>query len=208
MKKINGFYFITDASLSRQGNISDCNNALSAGVGVVQYRDKQISAKQMYLEALKLRRICKDITFLLNDRVDIALGVAADGVHLGQDDLPYTFARRLLGKNKIIGLTVHTFLEAKYAQRLGADYISVGPIFTTSTKKAALAPVGVELIEKIKRRVSIPIVAIGGINLSNAEEVVQAGADSLCAISAVVNKPDVKADIGKFQELFAQRKNT
>lgn len=197
-----GYYFITDSSLSRAGNISDVKNALKAGVEIIQYRNKHASTKEMFEEALKLRKICKDATFLINDRVDIALAIGADGVHIGNDDMPYGVARKLLGKKKIIGVTVHSVKEAVEAQKMGADYLGVSPIFSTDTKKDAGIPVGVELIKEIKRFVSIPIIAIGGINLSNASGVIRAGADGLCAISAVVTKRDVKKEIQKFQELF------
>jgi thiamine-phosphate pyrophosphorylase len=174
-------------------------------VEAVQYRNKYASAEEMYEEALQLRKLCKNVTFLVDDRIDIALAVGADGVHLGQDDLPYGIARRLLGKKKIIGLTVHNLSEARKAQGLGADYISVSPIFKTATKKDAGIPVGLHLIEKIKRQIKIPVIAIGGINLSNAQDVIRSGADGLCAISAVVTKNDVKREIEKFQELFKRR---
>ncbi|MDP3182920.1 MAG: thiamine phosphate synthase [Desulfobaccales bacterium] len=197
-----GYYFITDASLSRAGNLSDVKAAVAAGVKVVQYREKQADARKMYEEALKLRKICKHITFLVNDRVDLALAVDADGVHLGQDDLPYAVARKLLGPQKIIGITVHTVEEARQAQKLGADYLGVSPIFATHTKSDAGEPKGVALIKQIRKQVSIPIIAIGGITLANAGEVIRAGADGLCAISAVVTKGDVKTEIKKFQRLF------
>ncbi|MFH1201615.1 MAG: thiamine phosphate synthase [Candidatus Omnitrophota bacterium] len=197
-----GYYFITDSRLSRRGNISDVKNALKVGVKIIQYRDKCACTKEMFDEALKLRKICKNITFLINDRLDIAVAVGADGVHLGQDDLSYSVARKILGKNKIIGVTVHNLKQAREAQRMGADYLGISPIFSTGTKKDAGIPVGVELLKEIKRCVSIPIVAIGGINLSNAHRVIQAGTDGLCAISAVVTKPDVKKEIEKFQRLF------
>jgi thiamine-phosphate pyrophosphorylase len=197
-----GYYFITDSKLSRAGNISDVRNALKAKVEVVQYREKYKSTREMFLEALKLRKICKNALFLINDRVDIALSVNADGVHLGKNDLPYAVARKLLGKKRIIGLTVHTLKQAETAQNLGADYIGVSPIFATNTKPDAGMAKGVRLIKKIKARVSIPVVAIGGINLSNARDAILAGADCLCAISAVLPKPDVRLEIEKFQELF------
>jgi len=197
-----GYYFITDASLSRAGNVSDVKNALKAEVEVVQYREKCKSTEEMYKEALVLRRICQDAVFLVNDRVDIALAVEADGVHLGRQDLPYTVTRRLLGNKKIIGLTVHTLKQAQEAQKLGAQYIGVSPVFLTDTKQDAGNPVGVTLIKKIKKHISLPLVAIGGIDLSNAKDVLRAGADGLCAISAVVTKPDVRKEIEKFQRLF------
>ena len=197
-----GFYFITDSTLSRAGNLSDIKSALSAKVRVVQYRQKQKNTQEMFKEALRLRRLCKKTIFLVNDRVDIALSVNADGVHLGQDDLPYAQARRLLGKKKIIGITVHDLAQAHHAQRQGADYIAVSPIFKTSTKPDAGSAVGIELIKKIKKRIPIPLVAIGGINLFNAKEVIRAGADSICAIQAVVTASDVRQEIEKFQRLF------
>jgi len=199
---LRGYYFITDDKLSRAGNISDVKNAVACGVKIIQYRNKNASTKQAYEEALKLKRVCKGATFLINDRVDIALGVKADGVHLGSDDMPYNLARKLLGKKKVIGLTVHSVKDAIKAQKMGADYIGVSPIFATKTKGNAGKPAGVGLIKLIKKRVSIPIVAIGGINLANASEVIKAGADCICAISAVITKPDIKKEINKFQILF------
>jgi len=187
--------------------MNDVRNALAAGVKVVQYRNKDSSTKQMYEEALKLKSICKGVIFLIDDRVDIALSVNADGVHLGRYDMPYSVARKLLGKKKIIGLTVHSVKEAKEAQRSGADYIGVSPIFLTKTKGDAGKPKGIGLIKEIRKYVSIPIIAIGGINLSNAKEVIKAGASGLCAISAVVTKPDVKKEIKKFQALFPKYKH-
>lgn len=201
--KIKGYYFITDARLSRAGNINDVKSAVAAGVSIVQYRNKDAGTKELYEEALKLKKICKNKTlFIINDRIDIALAVDADGVHIGTEDMPYDVARGLLGKKKIIGLTAHNIEEAKKAERLGADYVSVSPIFATSTKLDAGKPVGVSLIKKIKKPLKIPIIAIGGITLDNAKEVVRAGAEGLCAISAVVTKKDTKKEIKKFQKFF------
>ncbi len=201
---LKGYYFVTDSNLSISGNLADVQQAVRANVGVVQYRNKNAATRDCYQEALELRRICEKAVFLINDLVDIALAVNADGVHLGQDDMPYPVARRLLGKNKIIGLTVHSLQEALAAQDMGADYIGVSPIFATATKADAGKPFGLDGLAKIRRQVAIPIVAIGGINLSNAPSVIQAGADAICAISAVVTKPDVCTEIQKFQALFAK----
>ncbi|MDD5195594.1 MAG: thiamine phosphate synthase [Candidatus Omnitrophica bacterium] len=197
-----GYYFITDARLSLSGLNHDVRSAIKAGVKIIQYRRKDVSTILMYKEAFVLRALCKNAIFLINDRVDIAFAVNADGVHLGQEDLPYTIARSILGKKKIIGVTVHNLRQALLAAQSGADYLAVSPIFSTSTKADAGKPVGLALIENIKKHVSIPVVAIGGINLANAESVIQAGADCLCAISAVVTKKDVKGEIEKFQRLF------
>jgi thiamine-phosphate pyrophosphorylase len=153
-------------------------------------------------EARQLRELCRDILFLVNDRVDLALEVGADGVHLGQEDLSCHEARKLLGPDKTIGITVHTVNEALAAQAGGADYLGVSPIFTTATKADAGAPTGVALLNEIRRRVILPLVAIGGITLANAPAVIAAGADAVCAISAVVTRPQVQAEIDKFQKLF------
>jgi len=201
--KIKGYYFITDTDLSMAGNISDVKAAVKAGVTVVQYRNKQGETLNLYQETLALKKICAGKSlFIANDRIDIALAVEADGVHLGQMDMPYKAARKLLGKKKIIGVTVHNVKEAIAAQKMGADYLGVSPIFSTTTKLDAGKAGGIELLKKIKAEVKIPLVAIGGITLENASQVIEAGADSICAISAVITKPDVIGEINKFQRLF------
>jgi thiamine-phosphate pyrophosphorylase len=197
-----GYYFITDARLSRAGNLSDVASALAAGVRVVQYREKHAGTRALVAEARKLKTLCRDALFLVNDRVDVALAVGADGVHLGQDDLPYGAARELLGPDKIIGITVHSVAEAVAAQKLGADYLGVSPIFATGTKADAGAPAGVALLRDIRPRVTLPLIAIGGLTLANAGEAIRAGAHGLCAIAAVVTREDVRAEIAKFQKLF------
>jgi thiamine-phosphate pyrophosphorylase len=199
---VKGYYFITDSNLSRAGNVSDVKQAEACGVRVVQYRNKNAETLEMYKEALRLREICRNAAFLINDRIDIALAVDADGVHLGQSDMPYKAAREMLGPDKIIGITVHNLAEALEAEVLGADYLGVSPIFSTKTKTDAGKPAGIVLIEEIREKVDIPLIAIGGINLANAPEVVSAGADGVCAISAVVAKENVSEAIRKFQELF------
>jgi len=199
-----GYYFITDARLSRAGNISDVISAISCKVSVVQYRNKDAETREMYYEARRLGKLCREAgaAYLINDRVDIALSVDADGVHLGQSDMPFAAARRLLGPDKIIGLTVHNLAEALEGERLGADYLGVSPIFSTATKPDAGKPAGISLIEQIRRKVSLPLIAIGGINHSNARQVVAAGADGLCAISCVVASESARDEMRRFQDLF------
>lgn len=195
-----GYYFITDSGLSLSGNISDVRSAVAAGVRVVQYRNKSNITREMYEEALSLKRICEGkANFIINDRLDVALAVGADGVHIGLEDMPYGEARRLLGPDKIIGVTVHDLEESLEAEAMGADYIGLSPIFATGTKGDAGAPCGTGLIAEVKKRCRVPLVAIGGIDLSNVDEVIAAGADMVCAISAVVTKQDVAAAILKFQ---------
>jgi thiamine-phosphate pyrophosphorylase len=199
-----GYYFITDPGLSAAGLKSDCQKAVACRVGIIQYRNKEASTRALYDEALLIKNICTGTStrLIINDRIDIALAVDADGVHIGQEDMPYTAARMLLGKDKIIGVTVHALEEAIAAQVMGADYLGVSPIFTTSTKLDAGTPCGVEGLSAIRNACGVPIVAIGGINLSNIRMVIDAGADMACAISAVVTEPDVTAEILKLQKEF------
>jgi len=205
---VKGYYFITDTELSLAGNEKDVISAVSCGVKVVQYRNKNAETRQMYEEAVLLRKICRDSgsIFLVNDRVDIALATQADGVHLGQSDMPCLAARKLLGSESIIGVTVHNLAEALAAESMGADYLGVSPIFQTATKPDAGKPAGIRLIEEIRAQVTIPLIAIGGINHSNAGEVVRAGADGLCAISCVVAKENVRDEILKFQDIFSAQR--
>ncbi|MBP9042885.1 MAG: thiamine phosphate synthase [Spirochaetes bacterium] len=199
-----GYYFITDSNLSVNGNLCDVREAVRAEVCYVQFREKKGSTLSLYREALRLRSECigTKTKFIVNDRIDIALAVDADGVHIGQDDMPLSVVRSILGPNKIIGVTVHNEEEAIEAEKGGADYIGLAPVFATSTKEDSGNPCGVELISEIKRKLPIPVAAIGGINLDNALDVINAGADMICAISAVVTKDDVFGEIKKFQRLF------
>ena len=198
-----GYYFITDAGLSLAGNLSDVRAAAAAGVTVVQYRNKSNITRDMYEEALLLKSACGGkAKFIINDRIDLALAVDADGVHVGQEDMPYDRARHLLGPDKIIGVTVHDLDEALEAEARGADYLGLSPIFATGTKDDAGAPCGTAVIAELKKHCRVPVVAIGGIGLSNVDEVVAAGADMVCAISAVVTKPDVVAAILEFQRRY------
>ena len=199
---IHGYYFITDHALSRQGVINDVRDAVEAGASAVQYRNKVSTTREMYHEACELRRICKDILFIINDRVDIALASDADGVHLGDDDLPYEAARSLIGKFRVIGATVRTVDAAVKIEREGADYLGVGPIYATTTKGTSIAPIGISMLRDIKKACLVPIAAIGGINLNNVHEVLDAEADVVCALSAVITADNVKEEVSKFCALF------
>ncbi len=201
-----GYYFITNNELSIKGNENDVKLACELGVKVIQYRNKNATTKELYNEAHKLRQICKNhnVKFLVNDRIDIAIAVDADGVHLGQDDMPYPVARKLLGRKKIIGLSTHNIKEAQLAEFSNVDYIGVGAIFNTSTKKNVTKAQGVELIKNIKKIVNIPIVAIGGINMSNFKDVIEAGADGFCSISDIVKHEDMKTRILEISKYLKQ----
>ena len=192
-------YFITDSKLTKKGILEDVKAAVKAGVKIVQYREKEKTAREMIEKAKEIKGICdkNNVLFLINDRVDVCLAADADGVHLGLDDMPYNTARKLL-PDKIIGLTAHTVEEALKAEKLGADYIGVSPIFETKTKLDAGPAAGLQLIGKIKMEIKVPFVAIGGINLENLQSVLDAGAKSAAAISAIVTKEDVEKEVKKF----------
>ena len=161
----------------------------------------------MIEEALKIISMCKErAIFIVNDRIDVALAVDADGVHIGQDDMPYEITRKLFGEDKIIGLTVHNIEEAVHAEKIGADYIGLSPIFTTSTKKDAGKAHGTSMIEKVRKNVELPIIAIGGIDKRNVEEVIKAGANAAVAISAVVSSIDVYKEVCDFITLINKAK--
>ena len=197
------FYFTTNSKLTKKNVIEDVKAAVKAGVKIIQYREKEKSTRDMIEEAAEIKEICKDkAIFLINDRVDVALAVNSDGVHLGLDDMPYQTARSLLGHDKIIGLTVHNINEAIHAETLGADYVGASPIFNTTTKLDAGEAAGLELIKEIKQKINIPMVAIGGISLDNAASVIEAGADAAAAISAVVTKDDVEEECKKFIKII------
>ena len=217
-------YVLTDRNLSRGRSSQEVvEEAIAGGADAIQLRDKGSTAKQLLQEALKLRGITRrrGIPFIINDRVDLALAVDADGVHLGQDDLPIAWARKLLGNDKIIGISTHNLEEAMQAERDGADYVSVGSVFPTTTKPDArplvnppLSPFtkggkgGLGLITDIKRNVNIPVVAIGGIKEENVAQVREAGADCIAVISAVVSATNVKEAAKNLRERFlAARKN-
>ena len=193
------FYLVTDSGLSKKGTLNDVKQAINAGCKIIQYREKNKDTKEMIKEALKIKQLCKNkAIFIVNDRVDVALAVDADGVHLGQDDMDFETARKLLGEKRIIGLTAHNVKEAIKAEKKGANYIGLSPIFETATKKDAGKACGVEMITKVKNEISIPVVAIGGINKENIHSVIKAGADAAVAISAVLTQDNVKKEVADF----------
>jgi thiamine-phosphate pyrophosphorylase len=201
------FYLVTDSRLTKHGVASDVALAVGAGCAVVQYREKDAPTRRMVEEARIIHDICRNrALFLVNDRVDVALASDADGVHLGQDDMSYGDARRLLGPNAIIGLTVHDEREAEETSRLGADYVGLSPIFPTGTKADAGEACGVGMIERVRARIAIPIVVIGGITKANVAETILAGADAAVAISAVVTSDDTTREVREFREIIRRAK--
>lgn len=174
--------------------------AILGGADIVQLREKNKTKKELLEMAKKLKELCSKyhVPFIVNDHIDIALAVDADGIHLGQDDLPLSEARRILGSEKIIGISTHAIEEAIEAERNGADYIGVGPIYETKSKVDVVDPVGLSYIKEVVSQTTIPFVAIGGIKLHNLDEVLEAGAQRICVISAIVGAENVKEAASQF----------
>lgn len=192
-----GFYFITDSTLTVNGIVSDVRLALAAGVSVVQYREKTAASEVCRQEALELLKICRaaGVPLLVNDMVELAAEIGADGAHVGQSDMEMAQARRVLGPNATIGVSVATVEEARAAEAAGADYLAVSPVFATATKLDAGSGVGIEGIKKIRAVTTLPLAAIGGIGPANVAEVRRAGADLICAISASLSGGQVDINI-------------
>lgn len=202
---LDGLCFITDRKACRLSCEEMTLKVLIAGVKWVQYRDKEKSRREIYEEAIRLRKLTKDFdaVYIVNDYADISLAVDADGVHLGQDDLPIEEARKIMGSNKIIGISTHSLEQAKEAEKGGADYIGFGPIFRTTTKDAGI-PKGTDMLKEIKRQVHIPVVAIGGINIENIRSVLDIGVDAVAIASAILNG-DIIENTTRFMDIISNR---
>lgn len=200
MKLPTGLYLITDQYIVKAlSHVQIAEKALLGGVRFIQYREKQLSKRESYKIALQLREITRkyNAVLIINDDIDIALAVDADGVHLGQEDIPVQIARKILGESKIIGLSTHSLKQAEEAQGSGADYIAIGPIFRSTTKDVR-EPLGPDIIKEIKKISRLPVIAIGGINENNIEDIMKAGADSAAVISAIIAKEDIIATVKGF----------
>jgi len=200
IERMLGLYFILDRQfMAGRDELDVASQVIHGGARVIQLRDKQSNKGELLLVAQKLKELCSklDVLFIVNDYLDLAMAVDADGLHIGQEDLPLPVIRRELPIDKIVGCSVTTLSQAAKVQAEGADYIAVGSIFSTTTKKGATV-VGVDTLKELKRTVSTPVIAIGGINRNNIGEVVAAGADAIAVISAVLGEEDVK---GAVQEL-------
>jgi thiamine-phosphate pyrophosphorylase len=187
-------YLVTDRTLSLgRSNFEIIEAAIAGGATIVQLREKQLNARDFYGEGLKIRDFLKTrrIPFIINDRIDIALALDADGVHIGQDDLPLDVARKTLGRAKIIGVSVRSADEARAAEAGGADYLGLSPIFVTATKPELTSQIGIEGIPPIRQAVSIPLVGIGSMNETNAYDAVSAGLDGVAVVSGIVSQKDI-----------------
>ena len=203
-------YLVTDRNCLQQQTLEQAvEQAILGGVTLVQLREKAIASKAFYERALRIKAICHhyNVPLLINDRVDIALAVEADGVHIGQSDLPCGVVRQILGKDKIIGVSARTAQQAIQAQADGADYLGVGAMFATSTKADAQT-VTIASLTQIRQAVTLPIVAIGGINhttlpaLQQALQAADTSIDGVAVVSAILGQKDVKLASQKLKEMI------
>jgi len=200
-------YVITDERVSRgRSHLQVAEAAILGGADVLQLRDKESSSGRLFQVAMQLRKLTREakVPLIVNDRLDIALAADADGVHVGQADLPASVARSILGPGRILGVSAETVAEAVAAAEDGADYLGVGPVFEArGTKPDAGLPLGLELIAEIRRHCRLPIVAIGGINAENARKVREAGADAAAVISAVASADDIARAARRLKRLLS-----
>lgn len=199
--RLSGLYVILDPSVSPDLSLPDVLKAsATAGAKLFQYRNKTASMKGAYAEALPLRKIAHELgaLFIVNDRCDLALAVDADGVHLGQGDLPLHLARKVMGSHKLIGISTHNREQVVAATAGGPDYLGFGPIFTPGSKVDHDPVVGLEGLRAIRTLTSLPIFAIGGITLESVGEVMRAGANGAAVISAILKAPDIRQTVSDF----------
>jgi thiamine-phosphate pyrophosphorylase len=185
-------YPLTDRVISGLSFVDQILQLSAAGVTLIQIREKILPSLQFYNEAARALRVARErrVRIIINDRVDIALALNADGVHLGQDDLPPAAARRLLGSEAIIGISTHNLEQARLAAKMPIDYVAFGPIFTTTTKQSLNLPVGIKGLEQAREALgNLPLVAIGGITGQNCQSVLNAGADAVAVISELWSAP-------------------
>lgn len=199
-----GIYGITAEKFSKgRTNIEVVEEMIRGGIKTIQYREKkhQKDVGEMLVECRRIRELTRDndVTFIINDHVDLALLVDADGVHVGQEDLPVEAVRSLIGEEKIIGLSTHSPEQAEKAIAQGADYIGVGPIFTTKTKEDVCDAVGLEYLDYVVAHSPLPFVAIGGIKEHNIDEIIIRGARSICLVTEIVSSEDIYSTVVRLQ---------
>ena len=199
-------YLITDRKLVTRHSslVTAVEEALKAGVKAVQLREKDLGTRELLDMAYKMREITNKYKtkLFINDRVDIALSVEADGVHLGQNSIPPHAVRKIAKDKFMIGVSAHSIEEAEQAEKEGADFITLGPVYKTPSKLKYGQPLGVDIIRKAKAEISIPVFAIGGIKTDMVKEVMDAGADGIALISGILGAKDIKEKTTKFLELL------
>ena len=197
-------YLVTDSrNKTEEEFLHIIEEAIKGGTTIVQLREKTASTKEFYQLALKVKEITSkyDVPLLINDRIDIALAVDSDGVHIGQDDMPAGIARKIIGKDKILGVSASTVAEAKKAEADGADYIGSGAVFPTSTKDDADSVSKLQLKE-IVHSIDIPVVAIGGITLENADTLKDTGIAGFSVVSAIMSADNPREASQKLKEIY------
>lgn len=204
-------YLVTEEKLSAgRKTIDIVRDAIAGGVEIIQLRDKSLPIIDRYRFGKEIRKITLkyDVDFIVNDRIDLAVALDADGVHLGQEDLPIEIGRKILGPEKIIGISVSNVQEAKLAELGGADYLGVGSIYLTESKKVEedRRSIGLEGVTAIKNQCPLPVVAIGGLKQENCQEIIKAGADAIAVITALTQAPDVSKEARKFKETIIRAK--
>ena len=199
-------YLVTDRDLMSTETLEEAvEQAIIGGCTLVQLREKDCSSLDFYNTAIKVKKITDEynVPLLINDRLDIALAVDAAGVHVGQSDLSATVVRKIIGDDKIIGVSTGSLEQALKAQKDGADYIGVGAMYATGTKKDA-NPTSMEELKKIREKVSIPIVVIGGINKERIKDFEGMGIDGLAIVSAIISKKDISEATKELKTIFRQ----
>lgn len=207
---IKGLYTIIDSTYIPLEAMERVALEMAAGgSGHIQLRAKGFTSRELLKAARVIRGVTLDkgIIFIVNDRVDVALLSEADGVHLGQDDLPVEEARRQIGRDKIIGLSTHNLNEALEAVRLGVDYISLGPVFSTKTKPDTQSTLGLDNLREIRTKISIPIVAIGGITEENLPSVISTGVDAVAMISDILTSGDIREKVRRLMHVLNPEEN-
>ncbi|MFA5180884.1 MAG: thiamine phosphate synthase [Syntrophales bacterium] len=193
MKKISGLYLVTDRNLCGGRSLGEVVlAAVRGGAACVQLREKDLPTRSFVEEARSIKELLAPfkVPMIINDRIDVALAVAAEGVHIGQEDMPYPLARRILGRGIIIGLSVETWDDVEQAEKWDVDYLGVSPVFETPTKTDTRGSWGLEGIARIRAYSRHPLIAIGGLNAANAGAAMQAGADGIAVVSAICAVPD------------------
>ncbi len=206
--KKENIYCITAEKFSNgRNNIEVVKQMLSAGIKIIQYREKYKSFKEKLNECLVIRKLTKkkNAILIVNDHPDLCLMIKADGVHLGQDDYPVLNVRKLLGKKYIIGISTHAPNQYIKAVKDGADYAGVGPLFETHTKDDVMAPVGISYLKWVVKNQKIPFVAIGGIKEWNIKEVIDAGAKCICLVTEITGAKDIKQKIVNLKKYFIEK---
>lgn len=203
-------YLVTDRGLARGRSTLDIvTAAVSGGVTCVQLREKNCPTLEFIEQALAIKNFLKarEVPLIINDRLDVALAAAADGVHLGQNDMPLEMARRIAGRSMLIGISAESVQDAVAAEEGGADYLGVSPIYATPTKSDTAPPLGLEGLREVRKRVKIPLVAIGGLNESNAAEVIRQGADGVAVVSAIVAADDPGTSAINLKQIIDEARN-